>query len=163
MSRSRRRGGAVVFLALLVFVGGLYGGWRLLNDPPGDVYACTSRTIRAGDQLPSSLVTVDVFNGGESQGIAGRVSSALQARGFRAGAIANSTSSVKPEAVTILTTDKADPRVQLVARQFATVEFRAPDIPLGSGVTVLVGDDFRTLRPAAARSIKARSDVTVCF
>jgi hypothetical protein len=165
MSRSGRRGGGWVFLAFVVLVGGLYGGWRLLTDPPGgdNAYVCTSQTVRAGDQLPSSLVTVDVFNGGDTEGIAERVSTALQARGFRPGAIANSSSSIEPAAVTILTTDKSDPRVQLVAQQFAKVEYRAPDIALGSGVTVLIGDDFTTLKPAGASSITATSDVTVCF
>lgn len=165
MARDGRRGSGLVFLAFVVFVGGLYGGWRLFTHPPGgdNAYECTSQTVRAGDVLPSSLVTVDVFNGGEAEGVAGRVSSALQARGFRAGAIANSTSSIKPAAVTILTTDRSDPRVQLVARQFAKVEYRAPDIALGSGVTVLIGDDFTTLKPAGATSITATSDVTVCF
>lgn len=164
MSHDRRRGGSLVFLAFIVFVGGLYGGWRLLTNPPGDdVYECTSQTVRAGDRLPSSLVTVDVFNGGETEGVAGRVSTALQARGFRPGAIANSPSSVKPAAVAILTTDKSDPRVQLVAQQFAKVEYRDPDIALGSGVTVIIGDGFTKLRPAGASSITATSDVTVCF
>jgi|EndMetStandDraft_3_1072993.scaffolds.fasta_scaffold701895_2 hypothetical protein len=164
MSHDGRRGGGLVFLAFVVFIGGLYGGWRLLTDPPGgDVYECTSQTIRAGDQLPSSLVAVDVFNGGETEGVAGRVSTALQARGFRPGAIANSPSSIRPAAVTILTEDKSDPRVQLVAQQFAKVEYRAPDIALGSGVTVLIGDGFTTLKPAGASSITATSDVTVCF
>jgi len=155
----------LVFLAFVVFVGGLYGGWRLLTNPPGayDVYACTSQTVRAGDQLPASLVMVDVFNGGETEGLAGRVSTALQARGFRPGAIANSSSSVKPAAATILTTDRSDPRVQLVARQFAKVEYREPDIALGSGVTVLIGDDFTTLKAAGPTSITATSDVTVCY
>lgn len=164
MSHDGRRGTGLVFVAFVVFVGGLYGGWRLLTNPPGDdVYECTSQTIRAGEQLPSSLVTVDVFNGGDAEGVAGRVSAALQARGFRPGAIANSPSSVKPTAVTILTTDKSDPRVQLVAQQFAKVEYRAPDIALGSGVTVLIGDGFAALKPAGSASITATSDVTVCF
>lgn len=127
------------------------------------MYRCTPQTVRAGEQLPSSLVAVDVFNGGDIEGIAERVSAGLQARGFRPGAVANSPSVVKPAAVTILTSDKSDPRVQLVARQFAKVEYREPDIALGSGVTVLIGDDFTTLRPAGATSITATSDVTVCF
>jgi hypothetical protein len=154
----------LVALAFVVFVGGLFGGWRLLTHSPGDgVYACTPQTVRAGEPLPSSMVAVDVFNGGETEGIAERVSTALQARGFRPGAIANSPSVVEPTAVTILTPDKSDPRVQLVARQFAKVEYREPDITLGSAVTVLIGDDFTTLRPDGATSIEATSDVTVCF
>lgn len=160
---SRRKGGVFVFLTFVVFVAGLYGGWRLLTDPPGgDAYACRAQTVRAGEPLPSSLVTVDVFNGGDTEGVAGRVSAALQARGFRPGSIANSPSAITPTAVTILTTDASDPRVQLVSRQFTKVEYREPDIALGSGVTVLVGDDFTSLKPGETRSITATSDVTVC-
>jgi hypothetical protein len=154
----------LVFVAFVLFVGGLYGGWWLLTNPAAnDVYSCTPQTIRTGERLPATLVTVDVFNGGETEGVAGRVSTALQDRGFRPGAIANSPSSIEPDAVTILTTDKSDPRVQLVARQFAEVDYRAPDITLGSGVTVLVGDGFTSLKPAGNASITATSDVTVCF
>jgi hypothetical protein len=165
VSHNGRRGTGWVLVAFVVFVGGIYGGWRLLTHPPGgdDVYECTPQTIQAGEQLPSSLVTVDVFNGGDTEGVAGRVSAALQARGFRLGAIANNPSSIKPAAVTILTTDKSDPRVQLVAQQFAKVEYRESDVALGSGVTVLIGNGFTTLRPAGATSITATSDVTVCF
>ena len=154
----------MVFVTFVLFLAGLFGGWRLLTDPPGgDGYACTPQTVRAGEPLPSSLVAVDVFNGGDIEGTAGRVSAALQARGFRQGSIANSSSAIEPAAVTILTTEKSDPRVQLVARQFENVEYREPDIEVGSGVTVLVGDEFTTLRPAGPTSITATSDVTVCF
>jgi hypothetical protein len=163
VSRDGRRGGGLVFLAFVVFVAGLYGGWRLLTDPPDDAYVCAPRTVRAGEPLPSSLVTVDVFNAGKTAGVAGRVSTALQARGFRPGAVANSSSSIQPASVAILTKNRSDPRVQLVGRQFAKVEYREPDIELGSGVTVLIGDGFTELRPAGPSSITATSDVTVCF
>jgi len=165
MGRSERRGSGLVILAFVVFVAGLWGGWLLMTNPPGGDrgYQCTPQTVRAGGRLPSSLVTVDVFNAGDRAGVAGRVSTALQARGFRPGATANSPSSVKPAAVTILTKDRSDPRVQLVARQFTKVEYRAPDVALGSGVTVLIGDDFTALKPGGATSITATSDVTVCF
>lgn len=153
-----------MLLAFVVFIAGLYGGWRLLTNPAGDgVYECTSQTVPAGERLPSSLVTVDVFNGGDTGGLAGRVSTALQARGFRPGAIANSASSLEPDVATILTTDKSDPRVRLVAQQFTEVEYREPDIAVGSGVTVLIGDGFTALKPGGATSITATADVTVCF
>lgn len=165
-SHDGRRGGGVVALAFIVFVVGLAGGWQLLTNPPGSsdgAYSCRSRTIHAGEQLPSSLVTVDVLNGGDTAGMAGRVSTALQARGFRPGSIANSPSSVKPKAVTILTAKRSDPQVRLVAKQFTKVDYREPDIALGSGVTVVVGDEFTELKPDARPSIKAASDVTVCY
>lgn len=153
----------MVALAFVVFIAGLGGGWWLMTNPPGSGYRCTEQTVHAGEPLPSSLVTVHVRNAGKAAGTAGRVSAALQARGFRPGSVANSTSAIKPEVVAILTDHKSDPRVQLVARQFAGVVYRKPDIEIGSGVTVLIGAGFTTLRPAGATSITATSDVTVCF
>jgi hypothetical protein len=167
MSEDGRPGGGVVTFSVLVFIVSLFFGWHLLTAKPesdaADYPICQSRTIKAGEDLPSSLVAVDVFNGGKREGLAGTVSSALQKRGFRQGAIANSQSAITPSNVTILTNDDTDPRVRLVAQQFKAVDVRTPDYPTGSSVAVLVGDDYDGLAPAAATSIKVTSDVTVCF
>jgi hypothetical protein len=167
MTDDARRGGGWVTLAFVVLVGGMFIGWRLFTSPTGSgdeaVYTSQSQTVHAGESLPAGLVTVDVYNGSDQEGLAGRVSSALQERGFRQGAIANSPSSTKPNAATILTTDQADPRVQLVAQQFTKVEFRAPDFATSSGVTVIVGDGFEGLKPGSPSMITAASDVSVCY
>jgi aspartokinase len=161
-----RRGGGCVTLAFLVLVAGMFVGWRLLTGGSGSdepVYACQTQTVRAGQQLPAGLVTVDVFNGSDVEGLAGRVSSALQERGFRQGAIANSPSPVKPNAATIVTANQSDPRVQLLAEQFVDVDFRAPDFATGTAVTVIVGDGFKSLKPDAPTTITAASEVSVCY
>lgn len=154
-------------LSVLFFVVAMFYGWHLLMQGPETDEAgyptCQSRTIKAGEDLPSSLVEVDVYNGGKREGLAGTVSSALQARGFRQGAIANSQSAITPTNVTILATDTTDPRVELVKEQFTEADVRSPDYPTGSAVTILVGDGFDQLAPDAPRSIKATTDVTVCF
>lgn len=167
MSDDARRGGGWVTLAFVALVAGMLVGWKLLTGPIGSgddaVYACQAQTVHAGDSLPAGLVTVDVYNGSDRDGLASRVSTALQERGFRQGAIANSPSSAKPRAATILTTDQADPRVQLVAQQFTQVDFRAPDFATSAAVTVIVGDGFEELKPGAPAVIKAASDVSVCY
>lgn len=167
MSEDERRGGGWVTLTVLVFIVAMAWGWHLLTaSPDADEAAyptCQSTTIKAGDDLPSSMVEVDVYNGGDREGLAGTVSSALQARGFRPGTIANSQSAIKPSSVTILSNDESDPRVQLVLKQFTDADVRVPDYPTGSAVAVLVGDDFKALAPDAPRSITATTDVTVCF
>lgn len=167
MADDGRRGGGWVTLAFVILVAGMFVGWRLFTGPTGSggdaVYTCQSQTVRAGQSLPAGLVTVDVYNGSGKEGLAARVSSALQERGFRQGAIANSPSSTKPSAATILTADQSDPRVQLVAQQFPKVDFRAPDFATGSAVTVIVGDGFDGLKPGAPAMIRAASDVSVCY
>jgi hypothetical protein len=167
MSEDERRGSGWVTLSVIFFVVAMFYGWHLLTASPDSDEAayptCQSRTIKAGEDLPSSMVEVDVFNGGDREGLAGTVSSALQKRGFRQGAIANSQSAITPTHVTILANDATDPRVELVKEQFTDADVRSPDYPTGSAVAVLVGDDFNELAPDAPRSIKATTDVTVCF
>lgn len=156
-----------MFLAGLVLVVGMFVGWRLLTSPPGSgdegTYTCQTQTVRAGESLSANLVTVDVFNGSDQEGLAGRVSAALQERGFRQGAIANSPSSTRPATATILTTDQSDPRVQLVAQQFTEIDFRAPDFATSASITVIVGDGYTGLKDGAPASIKASSEVSVCY
>lgn len=167
MNEDGRRGSGWVTLFALFFVAAMFYGWHLLTTSPeadeASYPTCQSRTIKAGEELPSSMIVVDVFNGGKREGLAGTVSSALQERGFRQGTIANSQSAITPIGVTILTNDESDPRVQLLKEQFTDVDVRAPDYPTGSAVAVLVGDEFKELAPDAPTSIKATSDVTVCF
>ena len=75
--------------------------------------------------------------------------------------MANSTSEVKPDGVAILTDDRDDPRVKLVAEQFDDVEFSEPDIKIADGVTVIVGDGYKEL-VEAPREIESDRTITVC-
>lgn len=167
---SARQGSGIVALAFLFLVTGWFVGLHLVGsggeDDAVDVGpSCTSQTVKAGGELRSSLVTVDVFNGSDRSGLANTVSSALHNRGFRQGVIANNTSQVKPYGVTIVTDQQDDPQVQLVAQQFDKVDFATPDFgsSTGSAVQVLVGDQYKALKTAAKNSIKATKEVTVCY
>lgn len=166
-SESARQGGGVVALAFLMLLVAWFGGLHLLRggDDATAEYTptCTTTNVKAGDDLPSSLVLVDVYNGSGRSGLAGTVSSALKDRGFRQGVVANSPSQLKPYDVTIMAMNPDDPRVQLVAQQFDHADIRTPDFATGSGVAVIIGDDFTALKADAPQSIKASSDVSVCY
>ncbi|GAA3522116.1 hypothetical protein GCM10022234_17750 [Aeromicrobium panaciterrae] len=155
-----------MFGAAVVFVLGSVLGVQMLlakpNDPP-PAPTCKAQTVKAGEQLTSNVVTVNVFNASKRAGLANRVTINLQRNGFLGGQIGNSTSAAKQAAVTILTNDPNDPRVKLVAAQFQDkVVYAAPDITVKEGVAVVVGDAFTKLRGKPARSVVAATDVTTC-
>jgi hypothetical protein len=165
MSRGVRT--ATLLGAVLVFVVGLLGGFSLLTQkadttPTEDL--CENRTVAKGGELTSNLVTVNVYNASNRSGLANRVTINLQRRNFLGGEIGNNPSTAKPKRVAILTTDRDDPRVQLVARQFGKqVVFAEPDVNLPDGVTVIVGDDFKGLAKKAPNAVKSDREITVCL
>ncbi len=156
--------GMTIFVAVVLFGAGLIVGFKLLTasaDTFDEAPTCENRTVAEGEKLTSNLVTVNVFNASQRAGLANRVSINLQRRGFLAGTVANSTSEVKPGGVAILTDDRDDPRVKLVAEQFADVEFAESDVNAPEGVTVIVGDDYQDLVDAP-REIESDRVITVC-
>ena len=162
---STRHPGAVLIGAVVLFVVGLLYGFKLLTadaDTGAEGPSCDTRTVAAGDDLTSNLVAVDVYNASQRAGLANRVSINLQRRGFLAGTVANSTSKVQPKVAAILTSDRRDPRVQLVAQQLGPkVQFAEPDIATSDNVVVVVGDDYKGLAKAPTK-LRAASAVTVC-
>ncbi len=161
---SRTHQGSTIFVAVVVFVVALFVGFKLLTasaDTFDEAPTCEDRTVAEGEALTSNLVTVNVFNASQRAGLANRVSINLQRRGFLGGTVANSTSEVKPDGVAILTDDRDDPRVKLVAEQFDDVEFSEPDIRATDGVTVIVGDGYKEL-VKAPREIESDRAITVC-
>jgi hypothetical protein len=156
--------GVTIFAAIIILLAGLYVGFKLLTasaDTFDAAPTCETRTVEKGQKLTSNLVTVNVYNASQRAGLANRVGINLQRRGFLTGTAANSTSEVKPDAVAILTDDRDDPRVKLVAQQFDNVEFSEPDIKIPDGVTVIVGDDFKEL-VKAPRDVESDRVITVC-
>jgi hypothetical protein len=163
MSRTHR--GSTIFASVVILVLGVFVGVRLLTataDTFDEASTCENRTIDKGAKLTSNLVSVNVYNASQRSGLANRVAINLQRRGFLSGTVANSTSEVKPGTAAILTDDRDDPRVKLVAEQFAGVEFAEPDINVPEGVTVIVGDDYQDLAAGAPREVESDRPVTVC-
>lgn len=157
--------GVTVFVSVALFAVGLFVGFKLLTasaDTFDEAPTCEDRTVAEGDKLTSNLVTVNVYNASQRAGLANRVGINLQRRGFLAGTVANSTSEVKPGSVAILTDDRDDPRVKLVAQQFGDgVEYAEPDINAPEGVTVIVGDDYKEL-VEAPRDVESDRAITLC-
>lgn len=156
--------GPTIIVTVILFVAAVVVGFKLLTasaDTFDEAPTCDSRTIAEGETLTSNLVTVNVFNASQRAGLANRVSINLQGRGFLAGTVANSTSEVKPDSVAILTDNREDPRVKLVAEQFDGVEYAEPDIRATEGVTVIIGDSYEDLVDGP-REIETDRAVTVC-
>ncbi len=152
--------------AAVVFVIGLIAGFQLLIAKPAEPPpppTCENKTVAAGDELTSNLVTVNVFNASKRSGLANRVNINLQRNGFLGGEIGNDASAAKPAAVTILTNDPDDPQVKLVAAQFKNkVAYAAPDITVDRGVVIVVGDDYSSLKSEPPNSVVAKTAVTTC-
>lgn len=153
--------------AVIVFFVGTIVGVRLLisgTEAGATQSTCRSSVVKKGERLNSNVVRVNVFNASARSGLANRVTINLQANGFLGGKIGNSTSKTKPGRVAILTPDKKDPRVRLVASQFRDkVTYAKPDIAIAGGVTVVVGDNFSGLKSKARTSIKSNRDIKVCI
>jgi hypothetical protein len=152
--------------AALVFVFGGITGFRLLTtsaDTADPAPTCTNKTISKGQRLNSNAVKVNVFNASTRSGLANRVTINLQSNGFLGGTIGNSESRAKPSRVAILTNDRSDPRVRLVARQFKDkITYVKPDISVDSGVVVIVGNKYSGLRKKAPTVIASDRQIEVC-
>jgi len=109
----------LVVLAALVYAG--WWGYKALTNPvSGKQPACVNQTV--GEALTSAQVTVRVYNGGTSPGLAKTVSASLSDKGFKIGYTGNTDEKVT--ATTIIGTTSTDPEVKLVAGFFpgATVQ-----------------------------------------
>lgn len=153
-------------VSAIIFVFGGLTGFRLLTtsaDTADPAPTCTNKTIGKGEVLNSNVVKVNVFNASQRSGLANRVTINLQTNGFLGGMIGNSESAQKPSRVVILTNDRQDPRVRLVAQQFRDkVGYAKPDITVEDGVIVIVGDDYQGLRSKAPTKITSDREITVC-
>ncbi len=157
----------ILLAAAVILVFGGITGFRLLTssaDTADPAPTCKNKTIPKGGDLDSNVVKVNVFNASKRSGLANRVTINLQTKGFLGGTIGNSESAAKPRHVAILTADRKDPRVRLVAKQFRDhVTYVKPDISVGSGVSVVVGDDYNGLRSKSSTTIATDRNITVCM
>ncbi|MBC7593836.1 MAG: LytR C-terminal domain-containing protein [Kineosporiaceae bacterium] len=151
----------VVFLASTAY------GVKLVTAPVATTAAgptCEARTVKAGENVTPNLVKVNVFNASQRSGLANRVNINLQRRGFLGGKIGNDTGGIATKTVTIITSDRADPQVKLLAAQFKDkARYAAPKDTLGSGVTIIVGDGYSGLASKASRSVKSDRTLQFCL
>ncbi|MFI5429272.1 LytR C-terminal domain-containing protein [Aeromicrobium sp. UC242_57] len=149
-----------------MFVVATFIGFRLLTagtEPVEADTSCQASVVASGTALDSNAVVINVFNASARSGLANRVRIDLQANGFRGGEIGNSTSVTKPRRVAILTNDRKDPRVRLVAAQFRDkVQYAKPDLTVDEGITVIVGDKYSGLKKSPKTSLRTDRDISIC-
>ena len=152
--------------AVGVFVLGTITGLRMLvsgTEAAEPAATCERSVVKAGEQLASNAVRVNVFNASNRSGLANRATIDLQSNGFLGGEIGNSTSATTTRRVTILTPNRRDPRVRLVAAQFRDkVAYATNDIGTKSGVTVIVGSDYSGVKSKTRTTITTDRDITIC-
>ncbi len=156
---------------IIVLLLGLVWGWTKLVEPlPGlsgdpdetPEAACSVRSVAKGEKVDPGEVTVSVFNAGTTDGLATKTMEQLANRGFAPGETGNATSA-NVDRVEVWAEDARNPAVRLVtsylgrSAKVVTPEGEA----LGDGVVVVVGDDFRRVRPGR-KFVRARDDVEVC-
>lgn len=153
--------------AVIVFLGGTLFGFKMLTKPvdtTSNAPTCDTHTVSPGENVTPNLVKVNVFNASQRSGLANKVNIALQRVGFLGGRIGNSTSGITTKTVTIVTADKNDPQVKLLAAQFKDKpSYEAPKTTGEDGVTIVVGDDYKGLAEKPPRSVKADRNLTFCL
>ena len=157
---------------IIVLLLGLLWGWTKLVEPlpglSGDPdepleAACSVRAVAKGEKVDPDEVTVSVFNAGTTDGLATKTMEQLQSSEFAPGETGNAPRGSDVNKVEVWAEDARNPAVRLVtsylgrSAKVVTPEGEA----LGVGVVVVVGDDFRRVRPGR-RFVRARDDVEVC-
>lgn len=171
MTRTTRSMIAMGVLISILIVGG-FVGIRLLTAPlpalPQDQAAtCQPRTIRAGGTLTASDVTVDVYNASAISGLANRAMLALGKVGFQSGTLGNLPAKAKAKVgkrVTILTRDRTNDPVRLVAAQFkGKLRYSKQRVDTDKAVQVVVGAKYKGLDKSAMHKLKAKDPTEVCI
>ncbi len=150
----------LILLALLV--GGALWGLAQVTKPfpkAVDLPACSDTEISRGTKVFADQVVVNVLNAGTRSGLARRTMGLLTDRKFVEGTSGNADRDVKVDVVEVWAPDRKDPGARLVASWFGTKPMTKDD--LEPGVTVVVGDGFRSL-DQGRKSVRAREDMTVC-
>ena len=163
MGQGARTATTISVLGLLLVVAAIWG-WSAATDPlpeKVDTAICVDRTVAQGDKVFPQDVTVSVYNAGDRDGLAGRVMQELTDAGFHEGNSGNAAPSVRVPAVQVWTLDPTGPDVRLVASRFGDdVDIQRRE-PIGSGVTVVVGDQFTEVGEGR-KAVVAREDATIC-
>lgn len=135
-------------------------GIGLTVEEPGPT--CTPEQVEAGSKLRARQVQVSVYNGGSRSGLAGETMDALARRGFAEGEVGNGPSKPHVRRVQVWSTTKDDPAARLVALQFGRdVKVRVTEEDLGTGVDVIVGNEFERLS-RAPRAIRVAEAQELC-
>jgi LCP family protein required for cell wall assembly len=124
------------------------------TPPPSPDKTATGKT--AAGTLSRHATTVDVYNGGNTSGLAGQLSRALTAAGYKAGKVATAPVQSSTE---VLYGTGAAANAAKIARYFTGVTANASDTVAAGHVEVVLGTDATAVPAsiAAAASSPARS------
>jgi LCP family protein required for cell wall assembly len=126
---------------------------KAFNPPPVVKTPAKSTTTKKAAPIPAaSTVTVDVYNGGSTEGLAGSVSQALVALGYKAGAIADASAQSQPveNGTEVFYGTGASGNAGKIATDFGTTAKAVASLPAGH-VEVLLGTGS-TVVPAGLSS-----------
>jgi hypothetical protein len=165
------RSAITLVVLIIVLLLGLVWGWTRLVEPlpglSGDPDeplepACSVRTVAKGERVAPDQVTVSVFNAGTTDGLATKTMEQLQRRGFAPGETGNAPQA-NVDRVEVWAEETRNAAVRLVTSYLGrSVKVRTPKgEALGVGVVVVVGDDFRRVRPGD-RFVRARGEIEIC-
>ncbi|MCF6378087.1 LytR C-terminal domain-containing protein [Nocardioides KLBMP 9356] len=161
MSGALKSALTLAVLAVLVLVAAAWG-WSALTAPfpqEDPVAICEDIDVAAGGEVRRDEVVVSVFNGSRRSGLAGSTMAELTERGFVEGQVGDSPQPAKT--TQIWSSEPTNPAVLLVQQQFRRADI-VPGDSLGDGITVVVGEKFKSLKKKQVESVTAESAATYC-
>ncbi len=148
----------LLILLVILFTGAWWGYQNVIKPiPPLPPEPCVTQTV--GENLTSSKVTVRIYNGGTTRGLAADVGSFLREKGFNVIVIDNAD--IDYETTHVFARVPEEPQAQLVAGFFAGVTVKGDDRIDGT-VDVYLGTKYGGLVKDAPVTI-AVPDQTVCL
>ena len=162
---ARTRSLATMTTLCLLVVAGAVVGWGALTAPLPEVEkppVCVEVPVSKGTQVFTDQVVVHVSNASRQNGLASRTMNDLVERGFVSSGTSNAPDAAVKQ-VQIWSETGGDPAIQLVRAQFRNSRVvKKPG--LGPGVTVVLGENFGSLRPArqAPTSVTVKKDARIC-
>ncbi|MGL5823506.1 MAG: LytR C-terminal domain-containing protein [Nocardioides sp.] len=158
---------ALTLVTLVMIVGlGARWGWSAATKPIPEqtdapiVSLCRTKNVAAGDKIRPADVVVSVFNGSSRAGLAQRTLGQFVDQGFGQGEAGNAPANAGVQKAEIWTANPKDPAVQLVASRLKGVKV-IEGSALGSGVVVVVGDQFDDLAKGAP-FVTAEGNAEIC-
>ncbi len=130
-------------------------------DPPAPAQSSTSpakAAAKAAPVPPASTVTVDVYNGGTTAGLATGVSQALVAKGYKAGAVTNATAQTMAvtSANQVFYGSGASANAAKIAGYFGATAEALKSLPAGH-VEVLLGTGSTAVPSSIAPAVTQQS------
>ncbi|MBA3782961.1 LytR C-terminal domain-containing protein [Nocardioides sp. InS609-2] len=161
----RSRSKSLLTLVVLGFILVLAAawGWSAATEPlpeRADPPLCVETAVPAGETVVREQVAVSVFNASTRNGLASSMMDLLTERGFIGADTGNAPEGTTVPGVQIWSNDPENPAAQLVSQQFKRAKI-VPGDPLGRGVTVVVGDNFKKLGKDVD-SVTSAAAATIC-